>query len=267
MNKLKSAFSVYLMFGLMVFGLVANADAQRNQRNNREVNDILRSLNSKIDDFRYDLDSEFRRTSNSRNNTNSQINRNEIDDNLKNLEDSINQFEGKMQRQRETADDVTDILNAARTINDFVKNNRFSGKAAGDWTNARGFLDRLLPLTMFAGTGTTASNYPNNNGNSSNNRYPNDNQYPAPNSYGSNLTGTYQLDTARSENIRDIADRALRNGNVGNNDDARRELENKLEAPAQIAIDAARQSSYAGFVKFQTNHVYGRRQRTHRNAR
>ena len=233
MNRLRNALSVYLMFGFMVFGLVSTADAQRNQRNNREVNNILRSLNSKIDDFRYDLDSEFRRTSNN------QINQDEINGNLENLEDSISRFEGKMQRQRETAADVTDILNAARTINDFVRNNRFSGKAAGDWTNARGFLDRLASAyNVRWNWNDNYSNYPSNNRNSGGNRnYPNDDQYPAPNSYGNNLTGTYQLDTQRSENIRDIADRALRNGNSANDADARRELESKLEAPAQLAID------------------------------
>ncbi len=238
MNKLKSVFSVYLMIGMMVFGFVANADAQRNRRNDREVSDILRSLHSKIDDFRYDLDSEFRRASNNRNN------QNEINDNLSNLEDSISRFEGKMQRQRESAGDVTDILNAARTINNFVKNNRFSGKAAGDWTNARGFLDRLAAAynvrwnwnDNYSNYPNDNRNYPNNNRNSGN-RYPNDNQYPSTNSYGNTLTGTYQLDTARSENTRDIADRAIRNNNARNNDDAQRELESKIEAPAQIAVD------------------------------
>ncbi len=224
MNKLKSVFSVYLVIGMMIFGLAANADAQRNRRNDREVNNVLRSLHSRIDDFRYDLDSEFRRTSNNRNN------QNEINNNLRNLEDSISRFEGKMQRQRESADDVENILNAAKTINTFVANNRFSGKAAGNWTNVRGLLDRL------------ASAYnvrPNWNNGYSNN--PNSNRdyerYPPVSDVENSLTGTYQLDTTRSENTSDIAERAIRNSNARNNSDARRELETKLEAPAQIAVD------------------------------
>ncbi|CAN5330112.1 hypothetical protein BH20ACI1_BH20ACI1_08440 [soil metagenome] len=222
MNKLKSIFSVYLMIGMMIFGLAATADAQRNRRNDREVNNILRNLNSKIDDFRYDLDSEFRRTSNNRNN------QNEINDNLRDLEDSISRFEGKMQRQRESADDVENILAAAKIINSFVVNNRFSGKAAGNWTNVRGLLDRL------------ASAYnvrPNWNGGYSNNPNSNRDYERYPPVYENGLTGTYQLDTARSENTREIAERAIRNGNARNNSDAQRDLESKLEAPAQIAVD------------------------------
>ena len=232
MKKLKSIFSVYLMIGMMILGLSATADAQRNRRNSRQASDILRNLNSKIDDFRYSLDSEFGRSSNDRNN------QNQINGNLRNLEDSISRFEGKMQRQRETGDDVTDILNAARTVNEFVKNNGFSGRAAGNWTNARGLLDRLAAAySVRWNWNDNNSNYPNDNRNSRDNRYPNDNQYPSTNSYGNNLTGTYQLDTARSENTRDIAERAIRNGNSRNNSDAQRELENKLESPVQVMID------------------------------
>ncbi|MGI8639034.1 MAG: hypothetical protein ACR2MG_03685 [Pyrinomonadaceae bacterium] len=237
MNRLRSIFSIYLMIGLVIFGVAAQADAQ-NRRNNREMRDIVQSLNSKIDDFRYNLDSESRRTSNNRNN------QNEINDNLRDLEDSISQFEGKFQRRRESADDVTSILEAAKNINDFVSRSRFNGKAAGDWTNVRGLLDRLasnynVRWNWNDGNSNYPNNnrYPNDNRYPNNNRYPNDNRYPPTNSSGNNLTGTYQLDTSRSENTRDIADRAIRNGNVRNNPDAQRDLESKLEAPAQIAVD------------------------------
>ena len=227
MNKIKSVFSIYLMLGVMIVGSVGQIAAQ-NRRSDREKSDILRSLQSKLDDFRYDLNSESRRTSN---------NRNEIDDNLRNLDDSINRLVGKQQRRTENADDVRDILNAAQNVNDFVTRSRFSGKTAGDWTNARGLLDRLASAYNVSWNWNGGSqNYPNNNRNSNNNRYPNDNRYPTNNSYNSNLTGTYQLDTARSENTRDIADRAVGSGS-SNSDDTRRDLENKLEAPAQIAVD------------------------------
>ena len=239
MNKIKTIFSIYIMTGLMIFGAVAQADAQ-NRRNDRDTRNILQNLYSKIDDFRYDLGSEFRRT------TNNQNNQNEINNNLKDLENSINLFEGKQQRQREGADDVTGILNAARNVNDFVSRNRFSGKAAGDWTNIRGLLDRLASTYNVSWNWNDSySNYPNNDRNSgnqnTNNRYPGSNRnrsgsgYPSSNN-NSNLTGTYQLDTARSENTRDIADRAI-SGSGSNNDDSRRDLENKLEAPAQVTVD------------------------------
>ncbi|MDQ3179784.1 MAG: hypothetical protein M3Q33_04615 [Acidobacteriota bacterium] len=219
MSKLRNVFSVYFVIGLMIFGLGAQADGQ-NQRSEREVRDILRSLNSKVDDFRYELDNEFRRAAVNRNE------QNEIRNNLRDLENNISQFEGKLQRRRESADDVSRILDAAKNINDFVLRQQFSRKSEGDWANVRGLLDRL------------ASNYNVSwDWDDGNTNYPNDNPSANTNSYSSALTGTYQLDVSRSENTREIADRAIRNSNSQNNDNARQDLENKLEAPEQIAID------------------------------
>ena len=214
MNRFRGVFSVYLVIGLMVFGTGANAEGQ-NRRSEREVRNILRDLNSKIDDFRFELDNEFRRSSISRNE------QNEINNNIEDLENNISKFEGKLQRRRESANDVSSILDSAKNVNDFVIRQRFSGKAAGYWTNVRGLLDRL------------ASNYNVSWDWNDGNYNPSSNT----NSYSSTLTGTYQLDVSRSENTRDIADRAIRNSNTQDNNDARQDLEAKLEAPEQIAID------------------------------
>ena len=50
------------------------------------------------------------------------------------------------------------------------------------------------------------------------------------------MTGTYQLDVSRSENTNEIADRAVGNNDI-NSDANRQDLEEKLEAPEQLAID------------------------------
>ena len=200
MNRFRGVFSVYLVIGLMIFGFVAQADGQ-DRRNQREVRNILRDLNSKIDDFRFELDNEFRRTSVNRNE------QNEINNNIEDLENNISKFEGKLGRRRESADDVSSILDAAKNVNDFVIRQRFSGKTAGYWTNIRGLLDRL------ASNYNVSWNWNDGNNNPSSNT----------NSYSSTLTGTYQLDVSRSENTRDIADRAIRNSNSQNNDAARQD--------------------------------------------
>lgn len=216
MNRFRGVFSVYLVIGLMIFGLAAQAAGQ-NRRSEREVRNVLRDLNSKIDDFRFELDNEFRRTSVNRNE------QNEINNNIRDLENNISKFEGKFQRRRESANDVSSILDSAKIVNDFVNRQRFSGKAEGYWVNVRGLLDRL------------ASNYNVSwNWNDGDVNYPTN--YPDSNT-NSTLTGTYQLDVSRSENTRDIAERAIRNSNNQNNTNARQDLEDKLEAPEQIAID------------------------------
>ncbi|MDQ3063647.1 MAG: hypothetical protein M3R14_12445, partial [Acidobacteriota bacterium] len=163
---------------------------------------------------------EFRRAAVNRNE------QNEINNNLRDLENNISKFEGKFGRRRESADDVSSILDAAKNINDFVNRQQFSRKSEGDWVNVRGLLDSL------------ASNYNVSwNWDDGNADYQNDYPSSNTNSYNSNLTGTYQLDVSKSENTRDIADRAIRSSNSQSNDNARQDLENKLEAPEQIAID------------------------------
>ena len=72
MSRLNNVFPVFLMIGLMVFGFVGVTTAQTTQttRNERSVRDNLRSLNSKVDDFKYSLDNELGRNSISRDDEN-----------------------------------------------------------------------------------------------------------------------------------------------------------------------------------------------------
>jgi len=222
MSRYKSVFPIFLAIGLMMFGFVANANAQT-VRNERNLRDILRSLDSKVDDFRYGLDNELSRNSVSR------TDESEIKDNLRNFEESLDGFEDKFQRRRENSEDAIDVLTAAKRINNFLETKRFGGAAQRDWTNIRGLLERL------------ASNYQLDwNWDDENQRDPNypPNTTTRPNasaSYG--LTGTYKLDDTRSEDVGDIAERAIRDGNIENNPDARSDLEDKLKAPDQVMID------------------------------
>ncbi|MEK7723391.1 MAG: hypothetical protein AAB336_03510 [Acidobacteriota bacterium] len=51
------------------------------------------------------------------------------------------------------------------------------------------------------------------------------------------LTGTYQLDTSRSDNVREIADEAINSSNVQNRDESLQDLRDKLESPESLAIE------------------------------
>ncbi len=226
MIRFKVVFSSYLMFGLMIFGFAAQADAQ-GIRNERNVRDITRSLNSKIDDFKFNLDNELSRNSISRDEET------EINNNLRDFETSLDKFEDKFQRRRENAEDVRDVLSAAKSVNDFLISKRLAATAEKDWASIRSLLERLASNYQVAWNWNEGNQtYPNDNTNSNN--------YPATRSNSSNnyaLTGTYKLNQSRSEDARDIADRAIRNGNVQNNPNALSDLENKLQSPEQVTIE------------------------------
>jgi hypothetical protein len=212
MKRYRGVFSIYAAILLLILGIAGQADAQR--RNEREVRDIVRSLNSKVDDLKYDL--EYRLTSNS-------ANRQDIEDvnrDLAALQDSIRTFETNLDQRRENRDDVSAILDAARNIDRFLASNRQNTSIDRDWASVRTLLDRLASqYGVTNGLRTTGASVPQTG----------QNGYPAASSFG--LTGTYQLDTLKSENIADIV--ADSNVAVGN----QRDLEEKLTAPEQIALD------------------------------
>ena len=227
MSRMSSVFSVYLMIGLTVFGFVGQTNAQTAQttRNERNVRDGLRSLNSKIDDFRYSLDNELGR------NTVSRDEENQINNNLRDFEASLADFGGKLDRRRENADDLRNVLTKAQTVNDFLNDKRFGTLTQKDWTEIRTLLNRLAVNYQVAWNWNGRNqNYPtamNSNGNVS----------PVNSSFNNSLTGTYRLDKTRSEDARDIAERAIRDGGAVDNSNAQSDLESKLEAPEQVMIE------------------------------
>lgn len=242
MKKFKSATAIYLTLGLMIFASLApTANAQQTRRSERDVRDILRGLDSKMDDFRYSLDNVSGGT------TADRQTEDEISAGLKNLSDSLRKFDGNFQKRRENASDVSDILRSAKYVNNSLNaHNLNGGRVQTNWTEIRGLIDRLA-----ANYGVRQS-WDDQSGTASNDdagddRFPNNNNRapiarPAPNrptvssnAYGGSvLSGTYTLDAARSENTREIADRAAINTQ---NAAARADLEGKLEAPDQITVD------------------------------
>jgi hypothetical protein len=222
MNRIRRYFSVYLAIGLLALGMTAGAQAQ-NRRNEREVRDIVRSLNSKVDDFQYSLNYRLRSTSGSRDD----IDR--VGRDLKNLHDKINLFENNLDLRRENAQDVNDIVDAARYIDDFLRNSAQTRKLETDWTGIRDLIGRLgsnYGVTPGWNEGGQQQQYPSNSNPTSN--YP---QQEAP-VISVGLTGTYQLDAARSDNPADVvADAGVTSS------DQRQDLSDKLLAPDQIAVE------------------------------
>ena len=228
MNRIRSIFSVYLAIGLVLLGAAADSQAQ-NRRNEREVRDIIRSLNSKVDDFQYSLN--YRLQNNS-------VDRDEaarVSRDLSGLQDKVRKFQDNLDNRRENADDVRDLLGAARNIDQFLYDNKQNRKIDADWQGIKDLLERLAssygvyPDWNGGGTGSVSA---------SGSQWPENTPHPDPtprgrsSTYNNGLRGTYQLDAARSENTADIVA-----GSGARSDSQRQELEDKLRAPEQIAID------------------------------
>ncbi|MBC7898917.1 MAG: TrbI/VirB10 family protein [Saprospiraceae bacterium] len=220
MRRYTKFFSVYAAIGLMVFGIAEQADAQR--RNERETRDIVRSLNSKIDDFQYSLEYQLKSSSADPRDTGT------ISADLRDFQEKVNAFDENLMAKRENRDDVSGLLRSAQVVDQFLISNPQNGKLQTDWTAIRTLLDRLANSYGVSPDWNAGNNssYPNTGRDTG--------TYPAPGrstNFNSGLTGTYRLDAAKSENTADI----IANSKVGNAQ--RQDLESKLEAPEQIALD------------------------------
>ena len=224
MKSLVKRFSAVLAAAVLVTGLIGSANAQRNER---QVRDMIRNLSSQIDNFQYSLEDEMRRSS-----ADSQ----DVDDvsrSLSNLQDKLSAFEDNFNQRRENRDDVNEIVTAAQETEGFFQRARPNQRVQRDWNSIKEMIGRL------------AGNYgvtPSWSGRVSSVPPPRRSTYPTNPTISNNpsrtstvakseLTGTYRLDTSRSENT----DQILSETNVGGAQ--RADLQKKLEAPNEIAID------------------------------
>lgn len=206
--------SVSLVAVSIMVGLAGFAEAQR--RNDRDIRDAVRSLNSRIEDFESNLRYQMQSSSDNDNRVA------DVADEIRVLRDSVRQFQDNFDRRRENRDDVNKIAAAARGVDQFLKNSPQNRRVEDDWKGVRAQIDRLG-----ANYGVT------NNWNIAEDAQ-GDIDYPGTNqtrTVNVGLSGTYRLDAARSERVDDI----VADTNLG--DQQREDLKEKLIAPEEIAID------------------------------
>ncbi len=215
MSRFRSLFAVYMAIGLLFCGFAAETNAQKT-RNEKDVRNIVRSLDSKVDDLRDSLSYGLK---------NSSVDSQDADaaeNTVSTLGGKIRDFEDNFNQRRENKDDVTDILSAAKGINEFLRDNRINTTVQKDWTDLRALLDRLSANYNISWNWTSGTY--NNNSRTTN--------YPTNNSNNFGLTGTYQIDISKSEDTSDIIENS-----GAQTEEQRQDLENKLEAADQLAIE------------------------------
>jgi len=214
MNRIKNAATFSLIVFSMLLGMSGTAEAQR--RNDRDIRDAVRILNSKLEDFEYNL--RFQMQSGSADRTSLSI----VGDDIRALRDSINRFQDNYDSKRENRDDVSAIVDAASRVESFMQANPQNRRVQDEWTGVRSQIDRLSSnygITNRWATGSTSADRMD------------DDPPAATNTISIGLSGTYDLDLSRSESIDDI----VSDTRLGN--DQRAELKDKLASPGQIAID------------------------------
>ena len=101
MRTYRNAFSAAAIVVAFVLGSAAAASAQ--QRNERDVRDAVRTINSKLDDFESTLRYQLQSSSSSNSQTD------EVSDQITDMRDALRRFEDNLNRKRENGDDVEQI--------------------------------------------------------------------------------------------------------------------------------------------------------------
>lgn len=204
----------FAVLALAVFGLAPAAEAQ--QRSIREVRDSVRTLSSQIDDLQYNVDFEIK-------NNGGSASLQDADTGLRNLKEKVDAFDRNVTARRENRDDINEIITAAKDVDIALRAASVSRAIEGDWAGVKRSIETLaLKYGVTANWNTRGSNA------SASTRMP-PMRTPAVAAAGS-LTGTYRLDTARSEKVADIIASTSASGGQ------KQDLESKLEAPEEIAI-------------------------------
>lgn len=210
MKRFHNSLWSLAVVGLLLLG-VGSADAQR--RTEREVRDAVRTINSQLDDLQYALDFEIK-------NNGGSDSLHDANASLQGLKQKVNAFEQNVNARRENRDDVNDIISAAKDVDSFLGTSNSNRSIQGDWTDIKRSIESLSMKY-----GVTANWNSRSVTNAGTPRVSTPVRTAAP-----GLTGTYRLDVGRSERVADI----LSNTSVAATQ--KQDLESKLEAPEEIAI-------------------------------
>lgn len=135
---------------------------------------------------------------------------------FKNATDKLrNQFDSR----QPVAAYVERVLASAAPIDTYMRNNRLTDRVQSDWSTLRGDLNSLRHAYSIA------TNWQINN------------EPPVRYNPDSRLTGTFRLDPTRSDNPRDVADRATRNLSINQRQVSSNRLLMRLESPETLAME------------------------------
>jgi hypothetical protein len=139
--------------------------------------------------------------------------------------DSVRRLRDGYDRRQAVTADAREVLNLASRIDDFVRRNELDARTLNFWSSMRVDLNQLARAYNINWQQSSATYPPLGD---RNNR----------DQYGNRaLTGTYQFDSARSEDVQMIADGATRDLAPSDRQRVRNLLTQRLNSPEQIAID------------------------------
>jgi len=175
------------------------------------------------------------------------------------FDESVRRLSDRFDARQATSADVQDVLNRAARIDLFLNRHSVDTRSSNQWSLLRADLNQLAS-TFNVSWPRTSRTYPRNDNPSP----PYDNQQ---NRFANRLSGTYRVDTSRSDDARSAADRAVRNLAPSERQRVVDAVSRRLEAPAELALDVRGQNvTLASTRAAQISFVADGRERVETNA-
>jgi hypothetical protein len=212
LNTLASAYGVTWQWNqLTPMKVDANGSFRLSES---ELNQLIQRVENGGDTFRVSLTDAFFRRPYDR--TRSEGNMNDA---LRGFKKSTDQLRIRFDARQLVTDDVRRLLDQATPLDIFMRDNPLTDRVKSDWSTLRGDLSVLASAYDVA---PSWGNSPiSSSGNKSTNR----------------LTGTFRLDSSRSDNPRDKAQRATQNLRTDERQQVADQILARLESPEMLMIE------------------------------
>lgn len=183
-----------------------------------QLRTLISRIESKTNNYKNAMDNSL---------DNSNINNSSTEDSINsyigNFEDATDRLKDRFYSRQSTVTDASDVLNRARYIDQFMSRNRMNRTVQNQWSSLRTDLNTLASYYRVSWNWNDRSpGYPSGN-------------YPS--NIDSRMTGTYRLNSSRSDNVANVINNSLGNYSNDQRDNARRNLERRLTSPDMIAIE------------------------------
>ena len=226
---MKRKTPLYLLVTAMALLSIVSSEvvAQRPYRgSDQQLGTLLTRIENRADLFRNSVDRALDRSTINNTNRETEINRY-----IGDFQAATNRLRERFTSRNSVSADVQEVLNRGRAIDNFMQANRLDTASERNWQNLRADLDTL------AGYYNVSWNW--NSGGSNNEPYDRDNDRRGNNQrYNTGrLEGTFTLDPQRSDDARQVADRAVQGLSTQEAERVRRMIERRLDAPTQISLN------------------------------
>jgi hypothetical protein len=220
---MKAVNRTLVVLGLVLLAVGASAQVQRYGQGDWQSRQLIRRLEDRMNLFRNSLNAAMNQDGLDSARAEENISRFVAD-----FDDALRRFHDRFDRRQAMAADAQEVLDRASSIDRFMRRHTLDSRTQNYWANIRGDLNQLARAYNVTWP-TMARMYPT---------YPTTQTYPTRPTYsGARLTGTYRLDSSRSDDPGDAADRALRSLSYADQQRMRDQMLRRLEPPEEIAIE------------------------------